>query len=85
VTAPVQYGTARGIGAGKLATYPWHGQFLSRDRACRALADMLAAPDPGSGRGDGQEDRRLRRPALDEIVKALLSADVAHFDTATAA
>ena len=39
VTAPVQYGPrAAAIGA-----YLWHGQFLSRDRACRALARCSAA------------------------------------------
>jgi transposase len=45
VTAPVQYGprlTGTGI-------YLWHGQFLSRDRACQALAEMFGcAPSPGA-------------------------------------
>jgi transposase len=45
VTAPVQYG-ARLMGTG---IYLWHGQFLSRDRACRALAKMFGcAPSPGA-------------------------------------
>jgi transposase len=39
VTAPVQYGP-RIMGTG---IYLWHGQFLSRDRACQALSDMFGA------------------------------------------
>jgi len=45
VNAPVQYGH-RIMGAG---IYLWHGQFLSRDRACRALSDLFGcAPSPGA-------------------------------------
>jgi transposase len=45
VTAQVQYGPrAAAIGA-----YLWHGQFLSRDRACAAMADLFGcAPSPGA-------------------------------------
>ena len=40
MTAPVQYGP-RLMGTG---IYLWHGQFLSRDRACSALGELdLAA------------------------------------------
>jgi transposase len=45
VTAPVQYGP-RLMGTG---IYLWHGQFLSRDRACRALGELFGcAPSPGA-------------------------------------
>jgi transposase len=45
VTAPVQYGPR----ASALGTYLWQGQFLSRDRACAALGEMLScAPSPGA-------------------------------------
>jgi transposase len=77
VTAPVQYGPR----ASALATYLWHGQFLSRDRACRALADMFGcAPSPGAVAAMARKIAAFVAPALEEIVKALLSADVAHFD-----
>ena len=43
VTAPVQYGPR----AAALGVYLWHGQFLSRDRACQAMAEMFGcAPSP---------------------------------------
>jgi transposase len=45
VTAPVQDGPR----AAALGAYVWHGQFLSRDRACAAMADMFGcAPSPGA-------------------------------------
>ena len=45
MTAPVQYGP-RIMGTG---IYLWHGQFLSRDRACQALSDLFGcAPSPGA-------------------------------------
>lgn len=37
VRAPVQYGPR----AAALGAYLWHGQFLSRDRACTALGEMF--------------------------------------------
>ena len=44
-SAPVQYGP-RIMGTG---IYLWHGQFLSRDRACRALRELFGcAPSPGA-------------------------------------
>ena len=43
VRAPVQYGPR----AAALGTYLWHGQFLSRDRAGAALAEMFGCvPSP---------------------------------------
>ena len=55
VTAPVQYGP-RIMGTG---IYLWHGQFLSRDRACQALSDMFGcAPVARRARRRRAEDRR---------------------------
>ncbi len=42
VTAPVQYGPR----AAAMATYLWHGQFLSRDRNCAALGEMFGCARP---------------------------------------
>ena len=48
VTAPVQYGPR----AAALAAYLWHGQFLSRDRACATMAEMFGcAPSPAAVAG----------------------------------
>ena len=77
VTAPVQYGPRlMGIGV-----YLWHGQFLSRDRACQALGEMFGcAPSPGALASAARKAARLVAPAIAVIVKALVKADVAHFD-----
>jgi transposase/uncharacterized coiled-coil protein SlyX len=77
VNAPVQYGPR----ASALATYLWHGQFLSRDRACAALADMFGcAPSPAVIAAMARKIAGRIAPALDAIIKALLEAEVAHFD-----
>jgi transposase len=77
VTAPVQYGP-RIMGAG---IYLWHGQFLSRDRACRALAEMFGcAPSPGALAAAARKTAGLLAPALKAITEYLAGADVAHFD-----
>jgi transposase len=77
VNAPVQYGPR----VGALATYLWHGQFLSRDRACAALADIFGcAPSPGVIATMARKIAGCIAPALDAIIKALLKAGVAHFD-----
>jgi len=77
VTAPVQYGPR----AAALGVYLWHGQFLSRDRACQAMADMFGcAPSPGALAAMSRKITGLIGPALDAILKALLDAEVAHFD-----
>lgn len=77
VTAPVQYGpriTGTGI-------YLWHGQFLSRDRACRALSDLFgSAPSPGALAAAARKTAGFLAPALQAITRHLISADVAHFD-----
>ena len=77
VTAPVQYGPR----AAALGTYLWHGQFLSRDRACAALGDMFGcAPSPGALAAQARKIAGLISPALAAITAALAGADVAHFD-----
>lgn len=77
VTAPVQYGPR----AAALGAYLWHGQFLSRDRACAAMADMFGcAPSPGALAAMTKKIAGLIAPALDAIVTALIVSEVAHFD-----
>jgi transposase len=77
VTAPVQYGPR----AAALGTYLWHGQFLSRDRACAALGEMFGCtPSPGAIAAMTAKVAGIIAPAIDAIVTALIAADVAHFD-----
>ena len=77
VNAPVQYGPR----ASALATYLWHGQFLSRDRVVAAMADMFGcAPSPAVIASMAKKIAGCIAPALDTIVKALLKSEVAHFD-----
>jgi transposase len=77
VTAPVQYGPRFAA----MGVYLWHGQFLSRDRACRALADLFGcAPSPGALASMASKTARLIAPALKAIISALVRAEVAHFD-----
>jgi transposase len=77
VAAPVQYGP-RVMGAG---VYLWHGQFLSRDRACRALSELFGcAPPPGALAAAARKTARLLAPALKAITGQLIAADVVHFD-----
>ena len=77
VSAPVQYGPR--IAA--IGVYLWHGQFLSRDRACQAMADLFGcAPSPGALASMAGKAARLIAPALKAIVSALAGAEVAHFD-----
>ena len=72
VTAPVQYGP-RIMGAG---IYLWHGQFLSRDRACQALSDMFGcAPSPGALAAAARKTAGFLAPALVRaITRHLISA-----------
>jgi len=75
--APVQYGP-RLMGTG---LYLWHGQFLSRDRACRALAELFGcAPAPGALAAAARRAAGLLAPALEAIAGRLIAAEVAHFD-----
>jgi len=77
VAAPVQYGPR----AAALGAYLWHGQFLSRDRAAAAMADMFGcAPSPGALAAMTGKIARLIAPALDVITGALAASEVAHFD-----
>ena len=77
VNAPVQYGPR----AAALGTYLWHGQFLSRDRACAAMAEMFGcAPSPAAIAAMAKKVAAFAGPALDVIVAALVKAQVAHFD-----
>jgi transposase len=70
VAAPVQYGP-RIMGAD---LYLWHGQFLSRDRACQALAELAGcAPSPGALAAAARKTAGL-------IARHLISSDVVHFD-----
>jgi len=77
VTAPVQYGP-RLMGTG---IYLWHGQFLSRDRACQALSELFGcAPSPGALAAAACKTAGLVSPALKAIAAHLVKAEVAHFD-----
>ena len=77
VTAPVQYGP-RLMGTG---IYLWHGQFLSRDRACQALSEMFgSAPSPGALASAARKTAGLLAPVLKAITGYLVSAEVVHFD-----
>jgi transposase len=77
VTAPAQYGP-RIISTG---IYLWHGQFLSRDRACRALAELFGcAPSPGALAAAARKTAGLLAPALTAITMHLIAAEIAHFD-----
>jgi transposase len=77
VTAPVQYGS-RIMGTG---IYLWHGQFLSRDRACQALSDMFGcAPSPGALAAAAKKAAGFLAPALAAITRHLIACEVVHFD-----
>jgi transposase len=77
VPAPVQYGP-RIMGTG---IYLWHGQFLSRDRACQALAEMFGcSPSPGALATAARKTAGFLAPALQAITRHLISAEVVHFD-----
>lgn len=77
VNAPVQYGP-RIMGTG---IYFWHGQFLSRDRACRALSDLFGcAPSPGALAAAARKTAAFLAPALQAITRHLIAAEVVHFD-----
>jgi transposase len=77
VTAPVQYGPR----AAALGTCLWHGQFLPGDRACAALGEMFGcAPSPAVIAAAARKIAAFISPALDAITKALVQAEVAHFD-----
>jgi len=75
--APVQYGP-RLMGAG---VYLWHGQFLSRDRACQALSELFGcAPAPGALAAAVRRAAAFLAPAVRAIAARVAAAGVAHFD-----
>jgi len=77
VSAPVQYGP-RLMGTG---IYLWHGQFLSRDRACQALSELFGcAPSPGALAAAVRKTAGFLEPALAAITGHLIAAEVVHFD-----
>jgi transposase len=77
VTAPVQYGP-RIMGTG---IYLWHGQFLSRDRACQALSEMSGcAPSPGALAAAARKTAGFLAPALAAVTRRLIACEVVHFD-----
>jgi transposase len=77
VTAPVQYGP-RIMGTGICL---WHGQFLSRDRACQALSEMFGcAPSPGALAAAARKTAGFLAPALAAVTRHLIAAEVVHFD-----
>ena len=77
VTAPVQYGPR----AAAIAAYLWHGQFLSRGRACQAMADLFGcAPSPGAVASMTRKIAGAVAPAAEAVRCALAGAGVAHFD-----
>jgi transposase len=77
VTAPVQYGPR----AAALGVYLWHGQFLPRDRARAAMADMFGcAPSPGALAAMSRKIAGVTAPALDAVTGVLAAAGAAHFD-----
>ena len=78
-------GAARGDGPGAvraaIGVYLWHGQFLSRDRACRALADLFGCvPSPVALASMARKAAGVIAPALKAIISALVRAEVTHFD-----
>jgi transposase/uncharacterized coiled-coil protein SlyX len=77
VSAPVQYGP-RIMGTG---IYLWHGQFLSRDRACQALSELFGcAPSPGALAAAARKTAGLIAPALKAITDFLAGTEIVHFD-----
>jgi transposase len=77
VTAPVQYGPR----AAAIGVYLWHGQFLSRNRACQAMADLFGcAPSPGALASMTRKIASAVAPVLEAVRGALAGAGVAHFD-----
>jgi hypothetical protein len=58
-----------------------HGQFLSRDRACQAMADLFGcAPSPGALASMTRKIAGAIAPALDAVRGALAAAGAAHLD-----
>jgi transposase len=77
VTAPVQYGPR----AAAVAAYLRHGQFLSRNRAGQAMADLFGcAPSSGTITSMTRKIAGAAAPAPEAVRSALAAAGVAHFN-----
>jgi transposase len=77
VAAPAQYGPRLAA----LGTYLWHGQFLSKDRACAALGEMFGCqPAPAVIAAAAGKIAAFIQPAVAAIVTGLLASEVVHFD-----
>ena len=77
VAAPVQYGPR----IGGACAYLWHGQFLSRDRTCQAMAELFGVPvSPGAVAAMVTRIASALGRPLEAIRAAVAAADVAHFD-----
>ncbi len=75
--APVQYGPRLSA----MGAYLWHGQFLSRNRTCQAMAELFGVPvSPGAVSGMVTRIAAALDPALEAIRSAVAGAEVAHFD-----
>jgi transposase len=75
--APVQYGPR--IAA--VCAYLWHGQFLSRNRTCEAMAELFGVPvSPGAVAGMVTRLTGRLGGCLEAVRAALTAADVVHFD-----
>jgi transposase len=69
------------VRAAAIGVYLWHGQFLSRDRACAAMAGLFGcAPSPGALATMTGKIAGAMVPAISAVRDALASAGVAHFD-----
>lgn len=77
VSAPVRYGPVlSGIGA-----YLWHGQFLSRNRTCQAMAELFGVPvSPGTVTAMVTRVAGTLGPVLEKIRGRVAAAPLAHFD-----
>ena len=77
VSAPVQYGPRLSAAW----AYLWHGQFLSRNRTCEAVAELFGVPvSPGTVAGMAARTAGKLGAPLDAIRKALTAAPVVHAD-----
>jgi transposase len=77
LTAPVQYGPR----VTAVCAYLWHGQFLSRNRACEAVGELFGVRvSEGAVAGMIKRIAGVLGGSLDAIRAALIAAPVAHFD-----
>ena len=61
--------------------YLWHGQFLSRDRACQAFSDLfVCALSPGALAAAARKTAGFLASALAAVTRHLIACEVVHFD-----